>query len=127
MLFFDSIYTMDLAENPAACSQEHSDSQALVTSETIQVTADIKPVESLASNIDIITMNGKPVLKLAGNGMTEFHKFTDLPLQLRTKILEVNMFQDPLVSEPRIIRIHMECTSPAWPNHFLLALLTLNF
>lgn len=47
--------------------------------------------------------------KLAGAGMTEFHKFVVMPYELRARIMEVNMFEDHIVSDPRIIRIHIEC------------------
>lgn len=97
--------------NPASCSQEHSNPQSLITSEPGQVTADSKPAEKLTSSTSTLTMDGKPVLKLAGAGMTEFHKFVDLPIALRTKIMEVNMYQDPVVSDPRIIKIYIECMS----------------
>lgn len=100
----------------APCSQEHSSPQTLITPETSQVTADNKPVGKLTSSTSILTMDGKPVLKLAGAGMTEFHKFGDLPVALRTKIMEVNMYQDPVVSDPRIIKIYMECMSSDQPN-----------
>lgn len=113
---------MDSAEHPASCSQEHSTPKTLVSHETNQATADTKPIENLASSIDNITMNSEPVPKLAGASMTEFRKFPDLPLQLRTKILEVNMFQDPVVSDPRIIRIHLECMSFDQPNLFAILL-----
>lgn len=102
---------MDPPKNPASCSQEHSIPQTLITPKTSQVTANTEPIEKLTSGTSTLNMDAKSVPKLAGAGLTEFHKFVDLPIALRTKIMEVNMFQDPVVSDPRIIKIHLECMS----------------
>lgn len=105
---------MELPTSPVP-NDETQPILALHIPETDQPAIDIVSVEQLSvtpltsqeSGNIIPGANSDP--KVVSTGLTEFHKYNNLPLELRIRVMEVNMFQDKTVTDPRIIKIHMEC------------------
>lgn len=105
----------------ASGAELQADNEALRIPETNQVMTHAEPIEDMSVAILAVqdTSNtgpdpdidnaGSSGPKLAGAGMTEFHKYMDMPWELRARIMEMNMVEDPIVTNPRIIKISMDC------------------
>lgn len=90
-------------------AEQKAETHKLRMSGTDQATSSTMVINKLPNDIGNRKSNNSCGLKLAGAGMTEFHRYNDLPLELRIRIMEVNMLEDNTVSNPRIIKIHLEC------------------
>ncbi|KAJ4420045.1 hypothetical protein N0V82_004617 [Gnomoniopsis sp. IMI 355080] len=113
--------TMEPTNNLTPSVEQHSGTQALRVPEDHQATSDTMAVKELFDSTDASNNSG---LKLAGSGMTKFHLYNDLSLELRERIMQVNMYEDKDVFTPRIIKIHMQWSpeeDECFGNHDLVA------